>query len=59
MLDVTPDAVRKWMRGDRLPRPTMASHIEAVSGGDVLRTSFYWATPTAEDSAATPTEQAA
>jgi hypothetical protein len=39
---VTPDAVRKWMRGDRCPRPRMAVHIEQVSGGAVPRASLLW-----------------
>jgi len=42
MLGVSPDAVRKWMRGDRRPRPDMALHIETVSGGAVPRDSLLW-----------------
>lgn len=42
MLGVSPDAVRKWMRGDRRPRPEMASQIEAVSGGAVSRHAMIW-----------------
>jgi DNA-binding transcriptional regulator YdaS (Cro superfamily) len=42
LLGVSPDAVRKWMRGDRRPRPEMAAAIERVSGGAVQRASLIW-----------------
>jgi DNA-binding transcriptional regulator YdaS (Cro superfamily) len=42
LLGVTPDAVRKWMRGDRRPRPAMMLHIEHVSKGVVSRTALLW-----------------
>ena len=51
LLGVTPDAVRKWMRGDRCPRAPMLVKIEQVSGGEVPRTALLW--PDA------PTERAA
>jgi DNA-binding transcriptional regulator YdaS (Cro superfamily) len=42
LLGVTPDAVRKWMRGDRCPRPAMAAKIEQISLGEVSRSALFW-----------------
>jgi DNA-binding transcriptional regulator YdaS (Cro superfamily) len=42
ILGCTPDAVRKWVRGERVPRPQMAAEIERASGGKVSRASLLW-----------------
>jgi DNA-binding transcriptional regulator YdaS (Cro superfamily) len=50
LIGCTPDAVRKWMRGERTPRPQTAAKIEVVSGGKVPRSSLLW--PLLNDQAA-------
>jgi DNA-binding transcriptional regulator YdaS (Cro superfamily) len=50
-LGVTPDAVRKWMRGDRCPRAPMLVKIEQVSCGEVPRTALLWPEAPAADAA--------
>ena len=44
LLGYTPDAVRKWMRGERIPRPQTAALIEKASCGQVPRGSLLWPT---------------
>jgi DNA-binding transcriptional regulator YdaS (Cro superfamily) len=45
LLNVTPDAIYKWLKGHRLPRPAMAEKIERISGGAVPRASLLWPAP--------------
>jgi transcriptional regulator with XRE-family HTH domain len=40
-LKVSPEAVRKWLRGERIPRPAQMAAILEVSGGRVGAASFY------------------
>lgn len=38
---VSPEAVRKWLRGERIPRPAQMRRIVQMSGGEVRPADFY------------------
>ncbi len=40
-LDCTPECVRLWRKGQRIPRSVSMARIEAWSGGEVTAADFY------------------
>lgn len=38
---VGPEAVRKWLRGERIPRPAQMTRIHEISAGAVQPATFY------------------
>jgi transcriptional regulator with XRE-family HTH domain len=40
-IGVSSEAVRKWLRGERIPRPEYMRRIGEITGGQVAPASFY------------------
>jgi len=47
LIGCSPVAVRKYISGERRPRPELAEKIEDVSDGQISRVSWYWPTQAA------------